>query len=166
MRSGSPPTGPQGFLTTSLAGTRSASAGAVSDGEQACAPWPPFFPGPPEGAVEFVSSPLPITQSRTSRCFRLVRGMGRPFPAPPPADGQAGWAGWRWTARPAVSYGGGPAGGRILAGYLVALWRALPLTACGEVRAAPAVTATVSPGPGPPPLVLSWLSPFLLRTLE
>lgn len=41
--------------------------------------------------------------------------QARPLPAPPPADGQAERAGRRGRVRPAVSYGGGPAGGRSLA---------------------------------------------------
>lgn len=124
------------------------------------------FPRSPEGAAAPESCLLSITLPPTPPQLSIGAGPDQAFflaPPPPRMDRPSGRGGG-WRARPAVSYGGGPAGGRALAGYLVGRSRALPYASCGEVGAAPAAAATASPGP--PPLVPSRLSPFLPLTPE
>lgn len=98
---------------------------------------------PPEGAAAPASCRLSVTQPPTPPPLPIGRSSGpgplRPRPSRMDRPGGRGSGG---RVRPAVSYGGGPAGGRALAGYLVARWRALPLAACGEVGAARAAAAT------------------------
>ena len=80
-------------------------------------------------------------------------------------DRPRGRCGGGWV-RPAVSYGGRPGRRAALPGYLVALSGALPLAACGEVRAARAAAATASPRPPPSPLPAQSLQPAHPRVVR
>lgn len=80
-------------------------------------------------------------------------------------DRPRGRCGGGWV-RPAVSYGGRPGRRAALPGYPVALSGALPLAACGEVRAARAAAATASPRPPPSPLPAQSLQPAHPRVVR
>lgn len=124
------------------------------------------LPGQPEGAAAPVSCRLSVMHPPTPPPLPIGAGPGQApsSPAPPRMDRPRGRGGSE-RARPAVSYGGGPAGGRALVGYLVArslarapsrrLWGSRGCQSGHRHRLAPTFS-----------LVPFWLSPSLPRTSE
>lgn len=135
---------------------RGGSAGAASDGARGSARPPPFLP-----TTGRSGGPDPATCPSRSRSRHTASDWCEAWPGPfqprPPRMDRPGGRGVVGRTRPAVSLRGRPGGGRTLAGCLVAGSRALPLAACGEIRALQ--------GPPPPPRPDLLLGPLLAKFL-